>query len=398
MEKLLELRNLKKHYPILGGVLRRQVNSVKAVDGIDLDIYRGECLGLVGESGCGKTTTGKAIIRLHDPTSGNIFYYHQHDGSAEKVDVATMKASEMKNRGIRKNLQMVFQDPTSSLDPRMLVKNIIAEPIRLYNSIQLWEQSRDAVRAQLKPFVDGKTSSLGPLSLTKTLIQERVRAQRTNAMSERELNDRIVELLNTVGLNKDHLLRYPHEFSGGQRQRLAIARAIATDPDFIVMDEPTSALDVSVQAQILNLLKGLQDKFNLTYLFVTHHLLVVKYISQRIAVMYLGKIVETTKSKEIFSHPVHPYTHALLSAIPVPDVEHKLERIVLTGDVPSPINPPSGCRFHPRCPFVIDQCRQEEPQLIPYAGDEGHLVACHRQAETEQLVHDTFKGGQTKKI
>ncbi len=351
MEKLLELRNLKKHYPIFGGVMRRVVNSVKAVDDIDLDIYRGECLGLVGESGCGKTTTGKAIIRLHDATSGNIFYHYHHEGQAEQVDIVAMKPSEMKRRGIRKELQMVFQDPTSSLDPRMLVKHVISEPIKLYEK-----------------------------------------------MDARQLNDRVIELLNTVGLNKDHLLRYPHEFSGGQRQRIAVARAIATDPDFIVMDEPTSALDVSVQAQILNLLKELQDKFNLTYLFVTHHLLVVKYISHRIAVMYLGKIVETTRSSEIFSNPVHPYTHALLSAIPVPDVEHKTERIVLTGDVPSPIDPPSGCRFHPRCPFVIDQCRQEEPPLEPFSGDNEHLVACYRKDEVNKLVHEKFGGRDIHKM
>ncbi len=343
MEKLLELKHLKKYYPIRGGIMRRTINSVKAVDDIDLDIYRGECLGLVGESGCGKTTTGKAIVRLHDPTSGNIFYHYKQNGTAEKVDIAAMKPSEMKSRGIRKELQMVFQDPTSSLDPRMLIKNIIAEPIRLYEK-----------------------------------------------MSARELDNRVIELLNTVGLNRDHLLRYPHEFSGGQRQRIAVARAIATDPDFIIMDEPTSALDVSVQAQILNLLKGLQEKFNLTYLFVTHHLLVVKYISNRIAVMYLGKIVETAPSSEIFSSPVHPYTHALLSAIPVPDVEHKQERIVLTGDVPSPIDPPSGCRFHPRCPFVIDQCRQEEPTLETFTNDETHRVACHRKDTINKLVREQF--------
>ncbi len=347
MEKLLELKNLKKYYPILGGIMRRPINSVKAVDDIDLDIYRGECLGLVGESGCGKTTTGKAIVRLHDPTGGNIFYHYKHNGTAEKVDIATMRASEMKNRGIRKELQMVFQDPTSSLDPRMLIKNIIAEPIRVYEN-----------------------------------------------MTAQDLDNRVIDLLDTVGLNRDHLLRYPHEFSGGQRQRIAVARAIATDPDFIIMDEPTSALDVSVQAQILNLLKGLQEKLNLTYLFVTHHLLVVKYISNRIAVMYLGKIVETAASSEIFSIPVHPYTHALLSAIPAPDVEHKQERIVLTGDVPSPIDPPSGCRFHPRCPFVIDRCRQEEPVLEAFESDEAHRVACHRKDEVNRLIHDRFGGKQ----
>jgi oligopeptide/dipeptide ABC transporter ATP-binding protein len=351
MEKLFELRNLKKYYPVLGGVLRRPVNSLKAVDDIDLDIYRGECLGLVGESGCGKTTTGKAIIRLHDPTSGNMFYHYRHNGSAERVDIARMKPAEMKQRGIRKALQMVFQDPTSSLDPRMLVKNIIAEPIRLYQK-----------------------------------------------MNARALNDRVIELLNTVGLTKDHLLRYPHEFSGGQRQRIAVARAIATDPDFIVMDEPTSALDVSVQAQILNLLKNLQGQFDLTYLFVTHHLLVVKYISNRITVMYLGKVVEVAKSADIFSHPAHPYTHALLSAIPVPEIGHKLARIVLTGDVPSPIDPPSGCRFHPRCPFAIEPCHQEEPKIESFGGDSEHLVACHRKMEMDKLVHEKFGGRQPQKI
>jgi len=345
MEKLFELRNLKKHYPILGGVLRQPVNTVKAVDDIDLDIYRGECLGLVGESGCGKTTTGKAVIRLHDPTSGQMFYHYSHDGTAERVDIATMSPAEMKQRGIRKELQMVFQDPTSSLDPRMLVKHIVAEPLKLYEKL-----------------------------------------------GARELESRVIELLNTVGLTRDHLLRYPHEFSGGQRQRIAVARAIATDPDFIVMDEPTSALDVSVQAQILNLLKELQDKFNLTYLFVTHHLLVVKYISDRIAVMYLGKIAEVAPSKKIFSEAVHPYTHALLSSIPAPDVEHKVERIVLTGDVPSPIDPPSGCRFHPRCPFTIDICKQEEPVAESVNGDPNHLVACHRKKETQKLIHDKFGG------
>jgi oligopeptide/dipeptide ABC transporter ATP-binding protein len=341
MEKILELRDLKKHYPILGGIFRREVNSVKALDGVDLDISRGECLGLVGESGCGKTTAGKTIIRLHDPTNGNVYYYGKDEGPEGRVDIGSTNRSALKKLGIRGRLQMVFQDPTTSLDPRMLVKHIIAEPIK-------------------------EQVSLGG----------------------RELEDRVVGLLELVGLSRDHLLRYPHEFSGGQRQRIAVARAIATGPEFIVLDEPTSALDVSVQSQILNLLKSLQETLNLTYLFVTHHLLVVRYISDRTAVMYLGKIVEIARTEDIFSRSTHPYTHALLSGIPVPDVEHKQRRIVLSGDVPSPVNPPHGCRFHPRCPFTVDYCSNEEPLLEEMGG--GHKAACHRKSEVEKLVREKF--------
>ena len=341
MQKIIELKNLKKYYPVLGGVFRRQVDAVKALDGVDLDIYRGECLGLVGESGCGKTTTGKAIVRLHKPTQGKIVYYPSEGGTLSGTDIARIPIKSLKQLGIRSKLQMVFQDPTTSLNPRMLIKNIIAEPLK---------------------------------------------AQRL--FRGRDLEDRVMELLNLVGLTKDHYLRYPHEFSGGQRQRIAVARAIATNPDFLILDEPTSALDVSVQAQILNLLHDLQRKLNLTYLFVTHHLLVVKYISHRLAVMYLGKIVEIAKTGDIFTHPCHPYTHALLSGIPVPDVEHKQKRIVLSGDVPSPLNPPAGCRFHTRCPFVMDLCRNQDPALEDIGG--GHKVACHRQAEVEDLVNERF--------
>ena len=247
----------------------------------------------------------------------------------------------MKKMGIRSKLQMVFQDPTTSLNPRMLIKNIVAEPIK--------EQ---------------------------------------NHLGSRELENRILELLNLVGLTRDHYLRYPHEFSGGQRQRIAVARAIATHPEFIVLDEPTSALDVSVQAQILNLFQKLQKQLNLTYLFVTHHLLVVKYISHRLAVMYLGKIAEIAETDTLFTHPRHPYTYALLSGIPVPDVEHKPKRIVLTGDVPSPINPPSGCRFHTRCPFLMDRCREEEPLLEIIEGN--HKAACHRKHEIKGSIRDKY--------
>lgn len=346
METLFELRSLTKYYPILGGVFRRELKSVKALDGIDLDIFRGECLGVVGESGCGKTTTGKAIIRLHDPTAGHIYYHRKGNVAGEGVDIARMRRSILKRLGIRGKLQMVFQDPTTSLNPRMLVKHIIAEPIKAQNGL-----------------------------------------------GGRELEARIVELLYMVGLTKDHLLRYPHEFSGGQRQRIAVARAIATEPEFIVLDEPTSALDVSVQAQILNLLKTLQERLNLTYLFVTHHLLVVKYISKRTAVMYLGKIVEISGTDELFSNPLHPYTHALLSGIPIPDVNHRSQRIVLSGDVPSPLDPPEGCRFHTRCPFTVDRCRVEEPMFKEVL--EGHRVACHRWKEVEKLVAERYGNRRT---
>lgn len=337
-KKILELKGLEKHYPVYGGVFKRKVNSVKALDGIDLDIYRGECLGVVGESGCGKTTTGKAVINLHAPTGGTALYYPEN---GEPVDIAGMSNRQMKKAGIRSRLQMVFQDPTTSLNPRMLIKHIVAEPIK--------EQEK---------------------------------------LSARELEAKVVSILEMVGLSRMHLMRYPHEFSGGQRQRIAVARAIAASPEFIVLDEPTSALDVSVQAQILNLLDSLRKDLNLTYLFVTHHLLVVKYISTRIAVMYLGKCIETCPTDELFMNPLHPYTHALLSGIPNPEVKGNSSRIVLEGDVPSPLNPPDGCRFHTRCPFCIDICRREEPALIDVGG--GHSVACHRQDSVAALVEERY--------
>ncbi len=351
-QNLVDVRELKKYYPVTGGIFRRHVADVRAVDGVDLALARGECLGLVGESGCGKTTLGKAILRLHDATAGRI-YFEQDSDKVESVeamlrspspserargralskgmDLNRMKGSAL--LALRQKIQVVFQDPTNSLDPRMLVKDIVAEPL---------------------------------------VAQRLVKA--------RDVEGRVRELLATVGLTADHLMRYPHEFSGGQRQRIAIARALATSPEFILMDEPTSALDVSVQAQILNLLRKLQEEFHLTYLFVTHHLLVVKYISNRIAVMYLGRIVELGPTAEIFARPLHPYTRALLSAIPVPDPETKREKIILSGDVPNPINPPSGCRFHPRCAHVREICRTTEP-LLETANGGGRTVACHRWRE-----------------
>ena len=341
MDKILEIKGLKKYYPILGGVLRHEVATVKALDGIDLDIYRGECLGVVGESGCGKTTTGKAIVRLHDPTDGHVNYFEKGRKPEDGIDLARTRKSTLKRLGVRSKLQMVFQDPATSLNPRMLAKNIIAEPI--------------TARRHL---------------------------------GSRDIEKRVIELLYLVGLTRDHLLRYPHEFSGGQRQRIAVARAIAADSEFIVLDEPTSALDVSVQSQILNLLKSLQETLHLTYMFVTHHLLVVKYVSQRVAVMYLGKIVEIADTEDLFNTPVHPYTHALMSAIPIPEIKGRRQRIILSGDAPSPINPPDGCRFHTRCPFTVDRCIKEEP-LLESVGS-GHKAACHRKHEMQKLVSERF--------
>jgi oligopeptide/dipeptide ABC transporter ATP-binding protein len=349
-DTLVDIRKLVKYYPVTGGVFRRHIADVKAVDGVDLKIARGECLGLVGESGCGQTTLGKTLLRLHDSTSGRV-YFDRPEGEIEaaesllassdpaerrkarlgEMDIASMGGRRL--RELRQKMQIVFQDPSNSLDPRMLVRNIVAEPLE---------------------------------------------AQRL--AKGRELEDRVLELLRIVGMGEGHLKRYPHEFSGGQRQRIAIARALATNPSFIVMDEPTSALDVSVQAQILNLLKNLQREMKLTYLFVTHHLLVVKYTSDRVAVMYLGKIVELGPTAEIFDRPLHPYTRALLSAIPVPDPETKKEKIILTGDVPNPVNPPSGCRFHPRCAYAKEVCKAEEPKLEEAAAG-GRTVACHRWRE-----------------
>ncbi len=330
MKYHLVLDNLKKYYPVTGGIIRHVKDYVRAVDGVSISIKRGECLGLVGESGCGKTTLGKTILRLEDATDGHVYYMNESEnegnGSRES-DILKYKGKRLKD--LRKKMQVVFQDPSTSLNPRMLVKNIIGEALDIHRIAK-----------------------------------------------GREKIDRIIELLKSVGLGRDHLLRYPHEFSGGQRQRIAIARALSTNPEFIILDEPTSALDVSVQAQILNLLKDLQSKFNLTYLFITHHLLVVEYISDRIAVMYLGKIVELSKTEVLFQRALHPYTIALLSAIPIPDPDKKRKRIVLKGDVPNSLNPPNGCRFHPRCWLADDICREIEPELKEI--EPGHFVACHR--------------------
>ena len=318
---LLEVRGLKKYFPITQGiVIQRKVADVKAVDGISFFVREGETLGLVGESGCGKSTTGRTILQLYKPTEGEVLFRGK--------DLAKLSGEEL--RRMRADMQMIFQDPYASLNPRMTVGDIVGEPLEVHN------------------IAKGK-----------------------------EKKTRVQELLQTVGLNPYFINRYPHEFSGGQRQRVGVARALAVNPDFIVCDEPISALDVSIQAQIINLLEELQNKFHLTYLFIAHDLSVVRHISDRVAVMYLGKIMELTDRKTLYENPLHPYTRALLSAVPIPDpvIEEKRERIILVGDVPSPVNPPSGCRFHTRCPLAIPICRQVEPEWRDVGGS--HWVACH---------------------
>lgn len=318
-EVLLEVNDLVKHFPIRQGIVfTKQVGAVQAVDGVSFKVHKGETLGLVGESGCGKTTTGRLILRLLEATSGEILF----DGK----NIPTLPKDEM--RELRKEMQIIFQDPYGSLNPRMTVGDIIGEPLHIHKIARGAEKEK-----------------------------------------------RVRELLEVVGLNAFHARRFPHEFSGGQRQRIGIARALAVNPRLIIADEPVSALDVSIQAQVINLLEDLQAEYGLTYLFIAHDLSVVKHISDRVAVMYLGKIVELTSKDALYENPKHPYTQALLSAIPEADPTIKKERILLTGDVPSPINPPKGCRFHTRCPKVMDICKVEEPEFVD-SGD-GHFVACH---------------------
>ena len=318
-QQLVEVRGLKMWFPIMRGILQKHVADVKAVDGLNFDVFQGETLGLVGESGCGKSTTGRAILQLYKPTAGSVLF--------EGSDLVALKGEDL--RKMRRRMQMIFQDPYASLNPRMTVGSIVAEPLEVHN--------------------------IG----TKSERVERVR-----------------ELLKVVGLNPYFINRYPHEFSGGQRQRIGVARALAVNPAFIVCDEPISALDVSIQAQVINLLEDLQEQFGLTYLFIAHDLSVVRHISDRIAVMYLGKIMELADRDELYRNPMHPYTQALLSAVPIPDpvIEEKRQRIILEGDVPSPVNPPKGCNFSTRCPKALDMCKEQEPEFRDYGS--GHWAAC----------------------
>ncbi len=318
---LIRVENLTKHFPITRGIIiQRQIGAVQAVDNVSFTIQEGETLGLVGESGCGKSTTGRTILQLYRPTAGRVFF--------RETDLTELKGENL--RRARRDMQMVFQDPFASLNPRMTVGNIISEPLEVHN-----------------------------------------------VGTSKERRERVRELLERVGMSPNYINRYPHEFSGGQRQRIGVARSIALEPEFLVLDEPISALDVSIQAQVVNLLETLQDTMGLTYLFIAHDLSMVRHISDRTAVMYLGKIVELATRDELYTHPLHPYTQALLSAVPIPDPikERKRQRIILEGSVPSPVNPPKGCRFNPRCQYAVDICRQEDPEwreIIP-----AHWVACH---------------------
>jgi oligopeptide/dipeptide ABC transporter ATP-binding protein len=372
-EPLLDVWNVRKYFPIRGGVLSSHIGDVKAVDGVNLSIKRGETVGLVGESGCGKTTVGRVVLRLIEPTSGHAFFRP----SPEVSQRLSALYSQIQN----------LQQSNRSADPEAVLSNpqirpILTELDRLAANYSLFRMKRSnlqKLRGKMQIVFQDPFSSLSPRMLVRDIIAEPMAIHGMGTRNERY--KRVAQLLTDVGLNPEHLWRFPHEFSGGQRQRLGIARALALEPEFIVLDEPTSALDVSVQAQILNILLKLQREHKLAYLFISHHLSVVRAVSHKVVVMYLGKVVETANTEELFRKPLHPYTQALLSAIPIPDPSIKRQRIILKGDVPSPAAPPKGCRFHTRCPMVMPICSQIEPMLLPVKGRPRHLVACHLYTE-----------------
>lgn len=349
-DEVFRVENLKVHFPIRGGVLRKPIAWVHAVDGISFTIRRGETLGVVGESGCGKTTAGRALLRLVDPREGSIWYtpVAEEGESTAPVDLSKLAKGEM--RRLRRQIQIIFQDPSSSLDPRQLVKSTVAEPIKTHKMSAL----KCTKCGQLVPTREERPGTTCPSCGGST---------ESVPLKGADLEARVVELLQRVGLNPEHLFRFPHEFSGGQKQRIAITRALALRPAFLVLDEPTSALDVSVQAQILNLLRDLQHEYGLTYLFISHHLAVIRHMADRIAVMYLGKLIELADKKGLFEKPLHPYTRGLLESIPIPDPDRRKELARMKGEVPSPISPPLGCRFHPRCPVVLTHCGWEARDL-----------------------------------
>lgn len=324
MEDLLVVKNLKTWFPIKSGIIQRTVGHVRAVDGISFTVHKGETFGLVGESGSGKTTAARSILRLIEPTEGEIYF--------DRINVSEAKGNKL--RKLRTRMQIIFQDPYASLDPRQTVNSMLIEAMKIHSVTQ----------------------------------------------SRSVANERALELLNKVGLSEEHLYRFPHEFSGGQRQRIAVARVLAVNPDFLILDEPTSFLDVSVQASVLNLLKDLQKEFNLTYLFISHNLAVVHHMSNRVAVMYLGRFMEMAEKDIIYNSPKHPYTYHLMAAIPVPDPELQKEEVLLTGDVPSPVDIPPGCRFQPRCPYSTEKCKRKEPSLTE---KDGHWIACHHDIDFE---------------